>query len=873
MAYLLSTCCGCFWLLIISLISTQAHNPGFTHSKRNSNQSGLIAIFGNDNVTGFNMNSTWKTNDTKDWGEWSPWSPWTPCSTSCGLGVTKQTRQCIRKSTDIQRNVFYKRQRLKRVSDADNKCRGQTEETRYHVCNKQVCLKNSDFRETQCSSFNEKLFNGQKYTWSAYYQATNQCALNCRAIGYRFYATLKPKVTDGTSCNGTDYSRPFICVEGQCKVVSCDGSIGGPLKRFDGCGVCGGDNSTCRLISGIFTRPDMPTGYNLITRLPKSACNITITELKPSANNIALKHTVGLYILNGNRTNSWPGDYEGAGTVFTYRKENGNLGESIFATGPLSESVDLILVFRYTNPGIKYEYKLPLDAPAQDESITPPLIRHHSHMQTYYPGNYLLVGDEAYATDKRLELDNEDKTKFNQDQPHGAPSEYQGFIGDEAAKPRNKGRKKKFIWKLTGYSECTKTCGGGYQTSTMVCIKEHNQQQQIVADKRCHGLEKPQPQVLRCNVKPCEAQWSITDWSPCSVGCGLGVQTREMACRQQINPTLTMNVDESACPSPMPANVILSKACQRPPCDSTQSDGTSHWIAGTWSKCSTTCGTGIKSRSVSCSSANETECKPNEKPPHQTTCDTGPCAMALSNAVGSWILSDWSQCSETCGTGTQTRKVYCSLGIDRENACDQSIKPEASRACLSDKDCSGLWFTGPWSQCSEMCGWGNQTRTSVCMSYDQREWKVVPQSQCSGKEKPTMTMSCFTENCASNWFTSEWLPCSRSCDLGVQKRDVKCLNEVLKPSLECDESNKPPARRSCNLSQCVNSYSAQVTSEESRTERENKPTSTSTQQPSDQYDPNCVDLQLRNCNFVAQARLCSYKYYKISCCNSCRNKT
>jgi hypothetical protein len=56
------------------------------------------------------------------------------------------------------------------------------------------------------------------------------------------------------------------------------------------------------------------------------------------------------------------------------------------------------------------------------------------------------------------------------------------------------------------------------------------------------------------------------------------------------------------------------------------------------------------------------------------------------------------QCSETCGTGTQTRKVHCSLGIDRENACERSIKPEASRACLSDKDCSGLWFAGPWSQ-------------------------------------------------------------------------------------------------------------------------------------------------------------------------------
>lgn len=48
--------------------------------------------------------------------------------------------------------------------------------------------------------------------------ATNQCALNCRAIGYRFYATLKPMVIDGTSCNGTNDSGPYVCVEGQCKV-------------------------------------------------------------------------------------------------------------------------------------------------------------------------------------------------------------------------------------------------------------------------------------------------------------------------------------------------------------------------------------------------------------------------------------------------------------------------------------------------------------------------------------------------------------------------------------------------------------------------------------------------------------------------------
>lgn len=59
----------------------------------------------------------------------------------------------------------------------------------------------------------------------------------------------------------------------------------------------------------------------------------------------ALKHTVGPYILNGNWTNSWAGDYEGAGTVFAYRKENGNAGEAVFAPGPLTESIDLIVIW------------------------------------------------------------------------------------------------------------------------------------------------------------------------------------------------------------------------------------------------------------------------------------------------------------------------------------------------------------------------------------------------------------------------------------------------------------------------------------------------------------------------------------------------
>jgi hypothetical protein len=36
-------------------------------------------------------------------------------------------------------------------------------------------------------------------------------------------------------------------------------------------------------------------------------------------------------------------------------------------------------------------------------------------------------------------------------------------VGDEVQKPqtRTRGRKRKFVWKIIGYTECTKTCGGG----------------------------------------------------------------------------------------------------------------------------------------------------------------------------------------------------------------------------------------------------------------------------------------------------------------------------------------------------------------------------------------------------------------------------
>ncbi|KAG8222832.1 hypothetical protein J437_LFUL010351, partial [Ladona fulva] len=116
------------------------------------------------------------------------------------------------------------------------------------------------------------------------------------------------------------------------------------------CAAClAGDASFCRLISGIFTRSQLPPGYNLIAQIPRGACNINITEMKHSRNYLSLRHTGGGgTILNGNWARDWSGDYPAAGTIFTYHRHDPRggpkAGESISAPGPTTTPVDLLLV-------------------------------------------------------------------------------------------------------------------------------------------------------------------------------------------------------------------------------------------------------------------------------------------------------------------------------------------------------------------------------------------------------------------------------------------------------------------------------------------------------------------------------------------------
>ena len=65
--------------------------------------------------------------------------------------------------------------------------------------------------------------------------------------------------------------------------VGCDGVVGSSLK-LDNCGQCGGKNEKCHIVSGIFMRQKLPSGYSKVTVIPAGACNINITELNLSPN-------------------------------------------------------------------------------------------------------------------------------------------------------------------------------------------------------------------------------------------------------------------------------------------------------------------------------------------------------------------------------------------------------------------------------------------------------------------------------------------------------------------------------------------------------------------------------------------------------------
>nr|XP_045375153.1 ADAMTS-like protein 4 isoform X1 [Camelus bactrianus]XP_045375154.1 ADAMTS-like protein 4 isoform X1 [Camelus bactrianus] len=706
------------------------------------------------------------------------------------------------------------------------RCSGESEQLR--ACIQAPCPpEQPDPRALQCAAFDSQEFMGQLYQWEPFteVQGSQLCELNCRPRGFRFYVRHTEKVQDGTLCQPGALD---LCVAGRCLSPGCDGILGSG-RRPDGCGVCGGDDSTCRLVSGNLTDRGGPLGYQKILLITAGASRLQIAQLRPSSNYLALRGPGGRSIINGNWAVDPPGSYTAGGTVFRYNRpprEEGT-GESLSAEGPTTQPVDVYMIFQEENPGVFYQYVIS-SPPPNLENPTP----------------------EPQTPQLQPEILRVEPPPASAARPARTPGTLQRQVRipqmPAPPPPRTPLGSPVGYWKRVGHSECSASCGKGVWRPIFLCISRESGEE--LDERSCAVGTRPPASQEPCHGPPCPPYWEAGEWTSCSRSCGPGTQHRQLRCRQEFGGGGSSVPPERCGHLPRPN---ITQPCQLRLCG--------HWeVRSPWSQCSVRCGRGQRSRQVRCVGNNGDEVSEQEcasgppRPPSREACDMGPCTTA-------WFHSDWSsKCSAECGTGIQRRSVVClgsgeARGVGPEESgvgtgeqtCAPGSRPPDMRACsLGPCEMTWCWYTGPWAECSSECGSGTRRRDIICVSKLGAEFNVTSPSNCSHLPRPPALQPCQGQDCQDRWFSTPWSPlgspqCSRSCQGGVQTREVQCLTANQTLSIRCPLHLRPSRKRSCNSQPC-------------------------SQRPDDQ----CKDSS-PHCPLVVQARLCVYPYYTATCCRSC----
>ncbi|XP_027141893.1 thrombospondin, type I, domain containing 7Ab isoform X6 [Larimichthys crocea] len=258
--------------------------------------------------------------------------------------------------------------------------------------------------------------------------------------------------------------------------------------------------------------------------------------------------------------------------------------------------------------------------------------------------------------------------------------------------------------------------------------------------------------------------------------CGQGYRYQAMVCYDQDNrlvETLRCNSHgyiEEACIIPCPSDCKLSE-----------------W--SNWSRCSKSCGSGVKVRSKWLREKPYNGGRPCPKLDHINQAqvyEVVPCQSDCNQYV--WVAEPWSvwkvsnvDLKENCGEGVQTRKVRCMLNtIDgpsesvEDYLCDPEEMPLGARESRlpCPEDCV-LNDWGPWSRCSLPC---TTTNSRVRMAYTLRSPSVGRQCPDTTDHEPCgLNHNCF------NYFynITDWSTCQLSpnavCGSGIKTRMLDCV--------------------------------------------------------------------------------------------------
>jgi hypothetical protein len=293
------------------------------------------------------------------------------------------------------------------------------------------------------------------------------------------------------------------------------------------------------------------------------------------------------------------------------------------------------------------------------------------------------------------------------------------------------------------WSDCSYSCGGGFQTRTPV----------IVVEAAYEGKACPQAEERECNTDYCAVDCEYTRWgawTECSEYCGQGVKYKERSV------TVSPKYGGKRCP-----NLKKQKNCMDRYCPV---DCDYEW--GPWSECSKSCGGGFTQRVPKVTTAHAyggSACPQTE----QGSCGTDYCPVDCY--LSDW--SDWSDCNEKCGAGVQFRErgEQQAPGYGGK-ACAHRYEEKDCSYGPCAVDCAHEW--GAWGECSRTCGGGQKSRAAVVLvaaahGADRRA------KSCPGDEYATCNSEYCPVDCEySDW--QGWSACSEYCGDGVQynKRTV-----------------------------------------------------------------------------------------------------
>ncbi|KAM3958734.1 LOW QUALITY PROTEIN: ADAMTS-like no long nerve cord [Aphomia sociella] len=199
---------------------------------------------------------------------------------------------------------------------------------------------------------------------------------------------------------------------------------------------------------------------------------------------------------------------------------------------------------------------------------------------------------------------------------------------------------KSYSWKEKGYTSCSASCLSGVQELIIQCVRDEDGKN--ASPYMCDPLTKPENRVRTCNDHPCPPRWNYTDFSECTKSCGIGIQTREVSCIHEVTRggTNTVVVPNSMCPQPPPPDRQYCNVLDCPV----------RWHTGDWSKCSKTCGGGLKQRDVECKQimaqshvVERPASSCNARPASTKSCNSRPCLLDTSSPEISLANSSYIQ--------------------------------------------------------------------------------------------------------------------------------------------------------------------------------------------------------------------------------------